>query len=139
MSEQGFLGKGWQFPPRFNALNGQVAMAQGEQDIEDSLKILLGTTQGERFMVPNYGLNLQDQLFETFNVTARNLLKDKIKRTLLVYEPRINLLAVDLDDSAISEGKLFIQIDYVVRASNSRFNLVYPYYLHDGTEVSPRI
>ncbi len=139
MSEQGFLGTGWQFPPRFNAGNGQVFMSHGEQDIQDSLKVLLGTTEGERFMLPSYGLNLQDQLFESFNVTARNLLKDKIKRTLLVYEPRINILAVELDESAIFEGKLFIQIDYIVRASNSRFNLVYPYYLHDGTEVSLRV
>lgn len=139
MTGQAFFGKGWQFPPRFNAANGNVLMSQGEQDIEDSLKVLLGTTQGERFMVPTYGLNLQDQLFESFNVTARNLLKDKIKRTLLVYESRINILAVDVDDSVTNEGKLLIQIDYIVRTSNSRFNLVYPYYLHDGTEVSPRL
>jgi hypothetical protein len=139
MTEQKFLGTGWQFPPRFNASNGKVFMSHGEQDIQDSLKVLLGTTEGERFMVPTYGLNLQEQLFESYNVTARNLLKDKIKRTLLVYEPRINILAIELDENVIFAGTLFIQIDYVVRASNSRFNLVYPYYLHDGTEVSPRV
>ena len=139
MSEQAFLGTGWQFPPRFSAASGKVLMSHSEQDIQDSLKVLLGTTQGERFLVPSYGLNLQDQLFESFNVTARNLLTDKIKRNLLVYESRINVLGVALDESVLNEGKLLIQIDYIVRASNSRFNLVYPYYLHDGTEVSPRV
>lgn len=137
MSQQGYLGTGWQFPPMFNAQSGQALMAEGEQDIQDSLKVLLGTTQGERFMVPTYGLNLQEQLFESLNTTARQLLMDKIKRTLLVYESRINVLSVALDDSLLNEGKLLVQIDYVVRASNSRFNLVHPYYLHDGTEVSP--
>jgi hypothetical protein len=137
MSEQGYLGRGWQFPPTFSAKSGKALMVEGEQDIQDSLRVLLGTTQGERFMVPAYGLNLQDQLFESLNTTARNLLTDKIKRTLLVYESRINVLSVELDDSLLNDGKLLVQIDYVVRASNSRFNLVHPYYLHDGTEVSP--
>ena len=112
-------------------------MSEGEQEIEQSLKILLGTTQGERFMAPGYGLNLQDQLFESLNTTAKNLLTDKIRRTLLVYEPRIDVLSVILDDSALNEGRLLVLLEYEIRASNSRFNLVYPYYLHDGTEVSP--
>ncbi|RDE24683.1 hypothetical protein DV711_03580 [Motiliproteus coralliicola] len=137
MSDQTFWGRGWGFPPTFSADSGQVLMAEGEREIEDSLRILLGTTQGERFMAPGYGLNLQDQLFDSLNTTAKNLLIDRIKRTLLVYEPRINVLAINLEDSAINEGKLLIQLDYEIRASNSRFNLVYPYYLHDGTEVSP--
>ncbi|GAA5216507.1 GPW/gp25 family protein [Corallincola platygyrae] len=139
MSEKSFWGRGWQFPPSFNNDNGQVAMAEGEREIEDSLRILLGTTQGERFMAPGYGLNLESQLFESLNTTAKTLLTDKIKRTLLVYEPRINLLSIKLDDSALNEGKLLVLLDYEIRASNSRFNLVYPYYLHDGSEVSPTV
>ncbi|MGQ8364224.1 GPW/gp25 family protein [Glaciecola sp. 1036] len=139
MNGQGFLGRGWQFPPAFSATSGEVLMSEDEQDIQDSLKILLGTTQGERFLVPKYGMNLQHLLFDNLNTTARTLLRDKIKRTLLVYESRINVIDVFLDDSMLQEGKLVIQIDYVVRANNSRFNLVYPYYLHDGTEVSPAL
>lgn len=137
MSDQSFWGKGWSFPPSFSATNGQVLMSEGQREIEDSLKILLGTSQGERFMAPGYGLNLQDQLFDSLNTTAKNLLIDRIKRTLLVYEPRINVIEITLGDSLLNEGKLLINLDYEVRASNSRFNLVYPYYLHDGTEVSP--
>ena len=114
-------------------------MAEDEHDIQQSLRILLGTSKGERFMQPGYGLNLQSQLFDNLNTTARELLIDRIKRTLLVYESRINLLAVNVDDTNILEGKLLIEIDYVIRANNSRFNLVYPYYLHDGTQVDVEI
>ena len=112
-------------------------MSEGEQEIEESLRILLGTSTGERFMVPGYGLNMQDQLFEPLNTSARSLLCDKIRRTLLRFEPRINVLSVVLDDRALDEGRLTLLIEYEIRATNSRFNLVYPFYLHDGTEVSP--
>ncbi|WP_421863067.1 GPW/gp25 family protein [Motiliproteus sp.] len=139
MSEQTFWGRGWSFPPTFAADSGQVVLSEGERDIEDSLKVLLGTSQGERFMAPGYGLNLQELLFDSLNTTAKNLLIDRIKRTLLVYEPRINVLKITLEESALYEGKLLIMLDYEIRASNSRFNLVYPYYLHDGTEVSPYV
>ncbi len=137
MSEPTFLGTGWSFPPCFSDKNGQVLMSEGEQEIEQSLKILLGTTQGERFMVPEYGLNLRAQVFESLNTTARNLLTDKIERTLLVYEPRIKLLSVQLDERELNAGKLLVLIEYEIRSTNSRFNLVYPYYQYDGTEVTP--
>ncbi|GGA83725.1 baseplate protein [Neiella marina] len=139
MSNQGFLGKGWQFPPNFSRASGQVSLVEGEQDIEQSLRILLATNAGERFLVPEYGLDMQSQLFESPNSTARNLLKDRIVRTLLIHEPRIKVLQLTLDDSNLNEGKLILSLDYQIRASNSRFNLVYPYYLTDGTEVSPKV
>lgn len=129
-----FLGTGWSFPPEFILESGQVAMTSDEDDIEASLKILLGTTAGERLMFPKYGLNLQEILFDPMNTTAQTLLKDRIRTVLLVYEPRINVLNVELDMSHFYDGRLQVDIDYEVRATNSRFNLVYPFYKNDGTQ-----
>ncbi len=130
-----FLGAGWRFPPRFQR-NGDVLMTHDEQDIEASLKILLGTTPGERIMFPKYGLNMQELLFEPMSTTAQTLLQERIKTTLLIYESRINVLKVEIDETQLPEGRLVLSIDYEIRATNSRFNLVYPFYLNDGSEVS---
>jgi phage baseplate assembly protein W len=136
VGQQTFLGRGWSFPPQFDLVRREVVMSTDERDIEASLRILLGTTAGERLRHPTYGLNLQEQLFEPMNTTLQTLLKDRVKTNLLVFEPRINVLAIDLDASRLNEGCLLITINYQVRATNSRFNLVYPYYLHDGNEVA---
>lgn len=130
-----FLGRGWSFPPEFVLETGTVLMAEDEADIEASLKILLGTALGERFLNPKYGLNLQEMLFEPISTTNKTLWQDRIKTTILIYEPRINLLSLELDTSTQYEGKISIIIDYEVRATNSRFNLVYPFYTTDANEI----
>jgi hypothetical protein len=132
----GFLGVGWSFPPDFDAARGVAIMSTDEQDIEASLRILLGTSAGERVRHPTYGLNLQELLFEPMNTTMQTLLKDRIKTTLLVYEPRINVLAIDLNPARLNEGCLEIGIEYVIRATNSRFNLVFPFYVNEATEAA---
>lgn len=132
-----FLGTGWSFPPEFAIESGEVLMTSDEEDIEASLKILLGTSVGERFLNPKYGLDLREMLFEPMSTTLTTFLKDRTKVALLIYEPRINLLGLDLDVSRQVEGRIAIVVDYEVRATNSRFNLVYPFYLSDGSEVRP--
>jgi phage baseplate assembly protein W len=130
-----FLGTGWSFPPRFERQSGQVLMTSDEEDIEASLRILLGTSLGERFLRPKYGLNLRDLLFEPISTTMTTLFKDRIKTAILVYEPRIHLLLLEIDTSKQHEGRLQVVLDYEVRATNSRFNLVYPFFLAEGSEV----
>jgi phage baseplate assembly protein W len=130
-----FLGTGWSFPPRFNKETAQVEMTSDEDDIHASLQILLGTAAGERFMNPKYGLDLHEMLFEPMGTTAKNLLKDRINLSILVYEPRIKLLSLELDTTAELEGKIILIIEYAVRATNSRYNLVYPFYSTDSNEV----
>lgn len=132
----GFLGIGWSFPPDFDAVRGAAVMSTDEQDIEASLRILLGTSAGERLRHPTYGLNLQELLFESMNTTMQTLLKDRIKTTLLVYEPRIKVLAIDLNSERLLEGCLDIGIDYVIRATNSRFNLVFPFYTNEAMDAA---
>jgi phage baseplate assembly protein W len=130
-----FLGTGWSFPPEFLLETGEVRMIGDEEDIHASLTILLGTALGERFLNPKYGLDMHDVLFEPMSTTMTTFLKDRVKNSLLIYEPRINLLSVELDTSAQFDGKVSIIVAYEVRATNSRFNLVYPFYLTDGSEV----
>lgn len=130
-----FLGTGWSFPPEFSKDAGGVLMTSDEEDILASLQILLGTAAGERFMNPKYGLDMHEMLFEPMGTTAKTLLKDRIKHAILIYEPRINPLSLELDSSAELEGKISIILEYEVRSTNSRYNLVYPFYSTDSNEV----
>ncbi len=127
-----FLGRGFAFPPRFEA--GQAAMAEDRVDVEQSLTILFGTRPGERVLWPGFGLDLSPLLFEPLSTTMRTMLEDRIRTTLLVHEPRIKVLALTLDDTLAVEGQLQIRLEYELRSTNSRFNLVYPYYLGDANE-----
>jgi phage baseplate assembly protein W len=134
-----FLGTGWSYPPEFVIETHEVLMTSDEEDIQASLKILLGTTVGERFLNPKYGLDLHDMLFEPMSTTMTTFLKDQANIALLIYESRINLLSLEIDTSGQLEGRVSIVVDYEVRATNSRFNLVYPFYLTDASEVKPTL
>src|SRR5882672_8664809 len=114
-----FLGTGWSFPPEFASDAGEVLMTSDEADIDASLRILFGTALGERFLKPRYGLDLRELLFDPLSTTMETLLKERIKTTILVYEPRINLVSLTLDTSRQTEGKLQIFLDYAIRATNS--------------------
>lgn len=128
-----FLGRGWSFPPSF--ASGGVRMTEDEADIQASLRILFGTAPGERFLQPKYGLDMHELMFEPVSTTLRSLLKDRILTTVLVYEPRIRVLELVIDDSRIFDGVLAIRLDYLIRSTNSRFNLVFPFYLGEATEA----
>lgn len=128
----GFLGRGWSFPPSF--AGGGVLMTSDEADIEASLRILFGTVPGERFLQPGYGLDMQEVLFEPMSMTLRTFLKDRIRMAILIHEPRIRLLDLQVDSPDDRDGALRILLEYEVRATNSRFNLVFPYYRIDANE-----
>ena len=132
-----FLGRGFGFPPSF--AEGQVRMVEDEQDIHESLVILFGTVPGERVLQPKFGLDMAPLLFEPLSTTLRTLLEDRIATTLLVYEPRIQVLELVVDDSLALEGVLHIRLGYAVRSTNTRFNLVFPYYLGDANELRERV
>lgn len=131
-----FLGNGWSFPPEFVLETGEVVMTADEEDIQSSLKILFGTAIGERFFNPKYGLDMQEMLFEPMSTTMKTYLIDRVKIAILIYEPRIEMLSLDLDTTAQNEGKISIVMEYKVRATNSRYNLVYPFSTTDANEVN---
>ena len=131
-----FLGRGWSFPPAFNREALGVEMTEKKIDIEKSLHILLSTATGERIMQPRYGCNMEELVFESLNTTTKTLMKDKIETAILYFEPRIDVTKIELNDSNQLEGEILIEIEYVIRATNSRFNFVFPYYKNEGTELN---
>ncbi len=128
-----FLGRGWSFPPRFNPRTQQAEMVSEVEDIEESLRILFSTDPGERVMLPAYGCGLRRMVFENFNEQALTSLKDMIRKAILFFEPRILLHRVDATMADALEGQLLIHVDYSIRTTNTRHNLVYPLYLHQAT------
>lgn len=128
-----FLGNGWSFPPRFEG--GGVVMTADEADIHASLEVLFGTAPGERFLLPKYGIDMHELMFEPMSTTMRTLLLDRVRTAILIYEPRIKLLNLQIDNPDPGEGYLRILLEYAVRATNSRFNLVFPFYRTDSNEV----
>lgn len=131
-----FLGRGWSFPPTFNRTSGGVTMLEAEADIASSLEILLSTAPGERTMLPRYGCNLQELVFENLDTRMKTLMADKVESAILYHEPRVELESVRLDDSLEFEGVVLIEVIYRVKATNSRFNFVYPYYKSEGTDIN---
>ena len=134
MAEKDFLGKGWSFPPTFNKTIKGVEMAEAEADIKSSLGILLSTSLGERVMQPKFGCALEELSFESLTTTLKTFIKDLIETAILYYEPRIDLENITLTDD-VNQGIIFIDVQYRVRATNSRQNLVYPFYKEEGTDA----
>ena len=128
-----FLGRGWKFPVVVDTMTKNIAMSEYEQDIKEAIWIILSTSKGERVMRPDFGCGLHDLVFAPINPTTISLVQDDIQEALTLWEPRIELLNVEVSAEQSHEGKLFINIDYRVRLTNNRFNLVYPFYLTEGT------
>ncbi len=129
-----FLGTGWAFPPSFDKSDARVHMVSDEEDIRQSLQILLTTSLGERVMLPRYGCNLRDYLHEPLDTSLQAYLKDLIHTAILYHEPRIRMLSLGLKEYS-DEGLLEIHLEYLIRATNSRFNFVFPFYKNEGSEV----
>jgi phage baseplate assembly protein W len=134
--EQSFLGRGWSFPPTFDRSLAGVEMLEQEADIVSSLEVLLSTSQGERVMLPQYGCNMKELVFESLDTRMKTLMADKIESAILYHEPRIELEKVRLNDSRELEGVVLIEIVYRVRSINSRFNFVFPFYKLEGTDIN---
>lgn len=135
-TDKSFLGTGWSFPPEFNKNSRSVKMVSGGEDIDESLRILMATKPKERVMQPAYGCGLELLVFESINSSTLTLIRDTIKRAVLFFEPRIDLENIEIDEQRANEGVLYIKLTYTVRATNSRSNLVYPFYFLEGTNLA---
>lgn len=132
-NDKAFLGTGWAFPPTFDRKSGTVEMVSAEVDICQSLQILLSTSLGERVMQPTYGCNLEDYVFEPLNSAIASSIREQIRTAILYHEPRILLNSLDLSLDQQLEGRVNLTVDYTILNTNSRFNIVYPFYLNEGT------
>jgi hypothetical protein len=127
-----FLGRGWKFPVQVDPATGRIRMSEYEEDIAESIRIILGTTQGERVMRPTFGCSVADFAFGPTDDTTLRLLEGNIREAIRVWEPRVE----DVEATAVPDpgqlGKVNVQIRYTVRTTNNLFNQVYPFYLYEG-------
>jgi len=129
-----FLGSGWSFPPEFSR-RGKVRVVSGEEDICQSLLILLGTTPGERVMQPSFGCGLKSHVYDSINENTVTVLKDVIQRAILFFEPRVTVESIVANSSDAYHGRLDFLIVYTIISTNTRHNIVYPFYFREGSDV----
>lgn len=132
MSQQSFLGVGWRFPVEVETQVSQpvrIAVSEYEQLIEESIRIILTTSKGERVMRPDFGSDLKKLVYSPNNTATAGLAIFYVQQGLKKWEPRIVLLDVDANPDPDSEARMLISIHYRIVASNNERNLVYPFYL----------
>lgn len=130
-----FLGRGWAFPPTFTPGARQADMISHEDDIRQSLLILLSTAPGERVMQPTFGCGIKSMVFDSIDETAMTQICDIIERAILFFEHRIILDNIQVGTEREYQGVVDISIDYTIRATNHRSNMVYPFYFREGTDI----
>lgn len=123
-----FLGTGLKFPLQVTP-RGSLALASGEQRIEESIYVILGTKTGERVMQPTFGCAIHDLVFAPNNAATRGRAIDAVRRALVLFEPRIDVLEVSADSAAAEPSLVLLRVDYRLRENNSIGNLVYPFFL----------
>lgn len=134
--ENKFLGVGWKFPPSFSQYTQTAELVKDAENVHNSLEVLLSTLPGERIMQPLYGCSLQDFLFEPMTTALVTRMTDRIERAIITFEPRVRVLRVAIDNLVFEEGKVDIHVHYEIKTTNSRYNLVYPFYIEEG-KVKP--
>ncbi|MEO5951666.1 MAG: GPW/gp25 family protein [Chloroflexia bacterium] len=128
MNEGDFLGNGWAFPFRISP-SGGIALSRQEFDIDEAIRIILSTAKGERHMRPEFGCGIHDLVFAPNNATTAGLVETYVTEAIGWWEPRVEILRVDVDTDREERNTLLIKIHYRVRATNDQRNLVYPFYL----------
>jgi len=127
MKQVDFLGKGFSYP--FRMENNEIASSEGVELVEESIRILLGTRKGERVMRPDFGADLDSVVFNSIEANTVAMIRFYIKECLDKWEPRINVEDVNVFPDEAEGNKIFIEIEYEMRSSNSKHNMVYPFYL----------
>jgi len=130
-----FLGTGWSFPPEFSKVSKGVKMISDEEDIKNSLEVLLSTRIGERIMQPGYGCNLDEMMFEPLTISLQTYIKDIVFTAIYYYEPRINPEEVKLTSTG-KDGLILVEVSYMIRSVNTRHNIVYPFYIGEGSLIT---
>jgi phage baseplate assembly protein W len=126
-----FLGVGWKFPLQVTP-GGTIAQARYEQRIEESIYLVLSTSQGERVMLPDFGCGIHELVFAPNNAGTLALVTQTVRQALTTYEPRIDVLDINAETAPEQPNLLLIRINYRIRATNALGNLVYPFYINEG-------
>jgi uncharacterized protein len=130
--QKGFLGRGWAMPVALDPRTGLVESVAYEEDIRQSILLILETAPGERVMRPNFGCGIHELVFIALDSTTLQLIRSSVEEALRRCEARIDVLEVTVDEAATAEGKLLIELEYLVRRTNQTGNLVWPFYFREG-------
>lgn len=126
-----FLGVGWKFPVQTSS-DHMIQMSSYEEDIKEAIRIILQTAKGDRVMRPGFGCGIKDFVFASLNTSELHRMESSVREDLTLWEPRIQLTNVTVLPDDTDLGKVFINIDYTVRATNTQSNMVYPFFLTEG-------
>ncbi len=132
LRQRDFLGVGWSYPVVLDPQRGDIALSRYEKDIKEAIRIILETGRGERVMRPDFGCGIHDLVFEEMSSTVLFAVESEVRDALQLYEARIDLVEVAVDPSQAAAGLLIVAIQYRIRRTNQRDNLVYPFYFREG-------
>ncbi|WP_396613699.1 GPW/gp25 family protein (plasmid) [Haloferax sp. S1W] len=130
MSED-FLGKGWSYPVRPDH-RGNIELSETDDDIRESIRIILGTAKGERVMRPEFGCDIHDHVYSSATPATLNVIETSVREALVRWEPRIDIEDVEAYTDEADPNKILINIDYRVRTTNALANMVYPFHITEG-------
>ena len=133
MDNKAFLGAGMRFPPQIDPGTGRFAVSSGERSVKESVYLILMTSRGERWLEPRFGSGMAAYAFMDTSPTMLRMLSDELRELLLSQEPRIGDVDVEIDPE-VRDGCLIVSISYTVAATNSKDNLVFPFYLNAAQE-----
>ena len=133
--EKKFLGKGLNFPINTDA-RGQLELVTGSKDIEQSIRIIIGTRPGERVMRPTFGCRAHELIFEPRSPSTISLLQEYVHDALRIWEPRIDVLQVTVVTDDSGGSALLAKIEYQIKATHDVRSIVYPFFIEDEPEVA---
>jgi phage baseplate assembly protein W len=122
-----FLGRGWSFPLRLDA-SGSFVLVNGEDDVDEAIRLILGTALGERPMRPEYGCGIHDLIFDSVDANLAGRVAADVSASLTRWEPRIEVVRVNAAPDPVDTHVLLIDVSYRIRSTNDRRNLVFPFY-----------
>lgn len=131
-----FLGTGWSFPPQFSTGGKNLDTTQNAPNVHKSILILLQTDINERVMQEDFGGSLLPFQFEQINTRLLNNIKERITKAIEIHEPRVILNQVEIEQDNQNAGLLLVRLQYTIRTINTAFNMVYPFYINEATNIN---
>ncbi|MEF8783983.1 MAG: GPW/gp25 family protein [Haloarculaceae archaeon] len=128
-----FLGTGWAFPVKTD-YRGDIELSSADENIQQAVKIIIGTAKGERAMRPEFGCEIHDYVFASADPATLSIIEDSVEEALVQWEPRIDVESVDAQQDETNPNRVLVDIDYWIRKTNSDANMVYPFYLKESKE-----
>lgn len=129
--ECAFLGTGLHFPITVDRVTGRIRESTYEENIKESIFLILMTKKGERVMRPDFGCDIHQFMFDVVDYTVQMRMKQAVKEALVRWEPRITDIEVEIRDMTSDDDTIQIGVSYRVRATNNPFNLVFPFYIRE--------